>query len=410
MAEPKAIPKGDPVIVDVQGIGPVEFPPGTSGAQIQSWVMNQLQQAGVPSQSWGDYLGNMAGRVGGGIAGGLIGSLAGPVGTFAGTATGAALGEEWAQHREVAQGVRDNVNPVSIAAAGATAPIPGATMGAGPLLRQVPRAFAAGLPASSAGSAATQWAETGTVDPWQVGKDAVKGATLGTLMGAGTQGMSRAAQSPAMGKLLRDETGAVGRKPKPAATLAQFRAALGDRADEVILAYEDDVAQVSDNYRSNSGRNKAEVNAGKFLQWLESPKADALAPDDADWRELLTQARQATRPAPAPSAAGTLGKVTQAWDAAGIDHAAYESNGLIRLSKIVVPKDQRNSGVGTQAMQALVEYADATGQRVALSPSSDFGGSKARLTAFYRRFGFQPNSGRSKDLAVSETMIREPKR
>lgn len=104
----------------------------------------------------------------------------------------------------------------------------------------------------------------------------------------------------------------------------------------------------------------------------------------------------------------TLADVTAQWDAAGIRNAAFEKNGVITLSQIIVPQDQRERGVGTSAMQALVEYADRTGQRIALSPSADFGGNKKRLMEFYKRFGFVENKGRNKDFAVSETMIREP--
>ena len=106
----------------------------------------------------------------------------------------------------------------------------------------------------------------------------------------------------------------------------------------------------------------------------------------------------------------TLEDVRQQWDAAGITGDMSEKNGLITLSRIVVPAGERGAGKGTDAMQALVDYADATGQRIALSPSADFGGNKKRLLEFYKRFGFTENKGRSKDFAVSETMIREPQK
>jgi len=76
------------------------------------------------------------------------------------------------------------------------------------------------------------------------------------------------------------------------------------------------------------------------------------------------------------------------------------------LSRIVVPKEARGQGTGSRAMRAITNFADRKGRNVALSPSSDFGGSKKRLTEFYGRFGFKKN----KDLAVSETMLREPRR
>lgn len=104
----------------------------------------------------------------------------------------------------------------------------------------------------------------------------------------------------------------------------------------------------------------------------------------------------------------TLKDVTAQWDAAGIRNSAFEKNGVITLSQIIVPKDKRESGLGTSALRSLVEYADRTGQRIALSPSADFGGNKNRLIKFYKKFGFVENKGRNKDFAISETMIREP--
>lgn len=105
----------------------------------------------------------------------------------------------------------------------------------------------------------------------------------------------------------------------------------------------------------------------------------------------------------------TLDDVRDAWDGMGISHDMNERHGLIWLNKIVVPQEERNQGVGMQAMRHLTNYADASRQRVALSPSLDFGAtSKQRLMDFYRRHGFRPNTGRSRDLSVSAAMIREP--
>lgn len=106
--------------------------------------------------------------------------------------------------------------------------------------------------------------------------------------------------------------------------------------------------------------------------------------------------------------AGGLPQVVAGIEAEGLKLNASERNGVITLSRIVVPEDGRNQGAGTAAMERLIAYADATGQRVALSPSADFGGNKKRLTEFYGRFGFKPNKGKSRDLAVSEAMIRAP--
>lgn len=105
-----------------------------------------------------------------------------------------------------------------------------------------------------------------------------------------------------------------------------------------------------------------------------------------------------------------LARISDNLERAGIKNDVSENGGLIRIHRMVVPADKRNQGLGSGAMQQLVNYADQTGKRIALSPSTDFGGSSvSRLKDFYRRFGFVDNKGRDQDLAVSETMIREPK-
>jgi len=95
----------------------------------------------------------------------------------------------------------------------------------------------------------------------------------------------------------------------------------------------------------------------------------------------------------------------------GVSHWIHEKNGLIKLDKIVVPKENRGTGIGSTAMREIIEYADHTGQRIALSPSTDFGASsRKRLIEFYKQFGFRENKGRSADLSVSESIIRDPEK
>jgi len=81
----------------------------------------------------------------------------------------------------------------------------------------------------------------------------------------------------------------------------------------------------------------------------------------------------------------------------------------INLSRIVVPKEMRNQGIGTQVMNDLSEYADSIGKRITLTPSSDFGGNVSKLKSFYKELGFVENKGRNKDFSTKETMYREPK-
>lgn len=82
--------------------------------------------------------------------------------------------------------------------------------------------------------------------------------------------------------------------------------------------------------------------------------------------------------------------------------------GYATLDKLVVPEAQRNQGVGTAVMRDIVAEADRAGVPLGLTPSADFGGNKARLVDFYRRFGFRPNSGRARDFETMSSMIRAP--
>lgn len=102
-----------------------------------------------------------------------------------------------------------------------------------------------------------------------------------------------------------------------------------------------------------------------------------------------------------------IDELKQTWADSGIDSAVSERDGVITLSKIIVPESGRNQGKGTAAMQALINYADQTGQHIVLSPSADFGGNKKRLTDFYKRFGFVENKGSSRAFSTSESMYRE---
>lgn len=95
----------------------------------------------------------------------------------------------------------------------------------------------------------------------------------------------------------------------------------------------------------------------------------------------------------------------------GISSWVHESAaGPVVVSKVVVPEAQRGQGVGTRFMRDVIDYADARGKPVALTPDSSFGGNKNRLTSWYKSLGFEPNKGRKADLSVSESMIRRQER
>jgi len=86
-----------------------------------------------------------------------------------------------------------------------------------------------------------------------------------------------------------------------------------------------------------------------------------------------------------------------------------EGKNEINLSRIVVPKEMRNQGIGTQVMNDLSQYADQIGKRITLTPSGDFGGNVNRLKEFYKNLGFVENKGKNKDFSTRETMYRDPK-
>ncbi len=91
----------------------------------------------------------------------------------------------------------------------------------------------------------------------------------------------------------------------------------------------------------------------------------------------------------------------------GLD--VYEDGKSIKLSRIIVNPELRNTGIGTNIMSDLVNYADKNKKIITLTPSSDFGGNKNKLVQFYKRFGFKLNKGVHKSYEYMDSMIRWPK-
>jgi len=91
-----------------------------------------------------------------------------------------------------------------------------------------------------------------------------------------------------------------------------------------------------------------------------------------------------------------------------VDLDVYETSKGLILSKVVVPKDVRSEGIGSNLMKDLIKYADENNKPIALTPDNTFGGSKTRLKSFYKNFGFKENKGRNKDFSFTETMVRQP--
>ena len=106
----------------------------------------------------------------------------------------------------------------------------------------------------------------------------------------------------------------------------------------------------------------------------------------------------------------SLESLRKSWEKENIENYISENKGVIKLSQIIVPKDKRSGGIGTKAMIQLINYADATNQKIILTPSPDFGGNKNRLKKFYKRFGFIENKGHKRDFTISESMYRNPEK
>ena len=104
----------------------------------------------------------------------------------------------------------------------------------------------------------------------------------------------------------------------------------------------------------------------------------------------------------------TLADVEQSFAELGVEQRLTETATTIRPGIIRVPAELRDEGRATRAMQSLIAYAEQSGKRIDVSPTGEFGASKKRLIAWYKRLGFVENKGANKDFAISATMYRIP--
>ena len=77
-----------------------------------------------------------------------------------------------------------------------------------------------------------------------------------------------------------------------------------------------------------------------------------------------------------------------------------QSDGVIEIAQIVVPKDMRSSGIGTSVIKEIQEYAKSLRKPIVLSPSPEKRKKKS-LDDFYKNLGFIPNKGRKMDYQLS---------
>lgn len=86
-----------------------------------------------------------------------------------------------------------------------------------------------------------------------------------------------------------------------------------------------------------------------------------------------------------------------------IELELWDNGEYLELGKIIIPKEKRDSGIGSKVLQKVVDYADEVGKDIRLTPTTDFGASSTnRLKKFYSKFGFVKN----KDLKYKDSMVR----
>ena len=85
----------------------------------------------------------------------------------------------------------------------------------------------------------------------------------------------------------------------------------------------------------------------------------------------------------------------------------YEKKNTISIDNMVVKKEYRNQGIGTDILNDIIDYADRVQKTITLTPTSEFG-TKERLKKWYKANGFVENKGRNTDFTISDTMYRLP--
>ncbi|PIA74323.1 hypothetical protein CDR19_04470 [Ectopseudomonas toyotomiensis] len=168
--------------------------------------------------------------------------------------------------------------------------------------------------------------------------------------------------------------------------------------------YDQAIQRLQDQYEADVDRASAGIT---FEQYNELNSDSPEGVNRQAWEALRQEfgqqqySRGSYRGDPAPA---SIDQVLAGWRELGVDGALSERGDIVTVSKIISPA--AGSGRGSQAMQILTQYADMAGKHIALSPSADFGGNKARLVDFYKRFGFLENKGRNRVFQTMETMYR----
>ena len=75
---------------------------------------------------------------------------------------------------------------------------------------------------------------------------------------------------------------------------------------------------------------------------------------------------------------------------------------------VKIPKELKGQGIAKSIMKEILSIADKNNIILSLTPTNEFGSSKARLIDFYKKFGFVMNKGKNKNYQISNTMLRLP--
>jgi GNAT superfamily N-acetyltransferase len=107
-----------------------------------------------------------------------------------------------------------------------------------------------------------------------------------------------------------------------------------------------------------------------------------------------------------------LDKISKAYGkkhrGANLDVTHDPKTNNIRVNQVWLLPSDRNKGIGGRMFKGLGKYADKIGSTTTLNPEPDKG-KKGALERFYKRQGFVPNRGKSRDFSTMDSYIRRPK-
>lgn len=247
----------------------------------------------------------------------------------------------------------------------------------------------------------------------EMGLDPASYIGIGTL-GMGFVGKQAAATTAKTGLKAMLKQGAIKLLQSPAA-VGGIEAGIYTGVDDIARQDAAIGAGVQDEYKPGQTAVATAIGAGVGAGFVKGGQALGRGVKKVvnEGNELMMQQAGGGTPPKVDAELGTTEYFKRVGERLGLkDLYVYDSRGDIKLDNIIVHKDQQKQGLGTEALEEVIKYADERGKRVKLTPGQpdDRHGttSRARLVKFYKRFGFVENKGRNKDFTISEGMYREP--